>query len=72
MSDTLSWTSYVDTKAQVEHDRLMLLQEVFDPFSARLLDRVGVAAGWRCLEVGAGAGSVARMLADRAGAANVT
>ncbi|MPZ81311.1 MAG: methyltransferase domain-containing protein [Actinophytocola sp.] len=72
MSETLSWTTYVDTKAQTEHDRLMLLQEVFDPFSARLLDQAGVAPGWRCLEVGAGAGSVARMLADRAGAANVT
>ncbi|MGH3763017.1 class I SAM-dependent methyltransferase [Actinophytocola sp.] len=72
MSDTLSWATNVDTKAQVEHDRLTLLQEVFDPFSARLLDRVGVAAEWQCLEVGAGAGSVARMLADRAGAANVT
>jgi trans-aconitate methyltransferase len=72
MSETLSWTSYVDTKAQVEHDRLTLLQEVFDPFSARMLDRVGVAPGWQCLEVGAGAGSVALMLADRAGAGNVT
>jgi SAM-dependent methyltransferase len=72
MSDTLGWTSYVDTRAQVEHDRLALLQEVFDPVSARLLDRAGVAQGWQCLEVGAGAGSVARMLADRAGPANVT
>lgn len=72
MSDTLGWTSYVDTKAQVEHDRLALLQEIFDPVTARLLDRVGVEPGWQCLEVGAGAGSVARMLADRAGPANVT
>jgi SAM-dependent methyltransferase len=72
MSDTLGWTSYVDTKAQVEHDRLRLLQEVFDPFSAQLLDRVGIEPGWQCLEVGAGAGSVARMLADQAGPANVT
>ncbi|HEY7597583.1 MAG TPA: methyltransferase domain-containing protein [Actinophytocola sp.] len=72
MSDTLGWTSYVDTKAQVEHDRLTLLQEVFDPVTARLLERVGVQPGWQCLEVGAGAGSVARMLAERAGPANVT
>lgn len=72
MPETLNWTSYVDTKAKVEHDRLTLLQEVFDPLSARLLDRVGIQPGWQCLEVGAGAGSVARMLADRAGPANVT
>jgi SAM-dependent methyltransferase len=68
----MGWTSYVDTKTQVEHDRLALLQDVFDPVTARLLDRVGVEPGWQCLEVGAGAGSVARMLADRAGPANVT
>lgn len=72
MSQTLNWTSYVDTRAPVEHDRLRLLQEVFDPFSARLIDRTGIQPGWDCLEVGAGAGSVARMLADRAGAAHVT
>lgn len=71
MSQALSWTSYVDTTAPVEHDRLSLLQEVFDPFSARLLDRVGVRPGWDCLEVGAGAGSVARMLAERAGSDHV-
>ncbi len=71
MSETLNWTSYVDTDSATEHDRLTLLQEVFDGESRRLLDRVGVRPGWECLEVGAGAGSVARMLADRAGAANV-
>lgn len=72
MSETVGWTSYVDTRAQVEHDRLTLLQEIFDPVTARLLDRVGIEPGWQCLEVGAGAGSVARMLADRAGPGNVT
>ncbi len=72
MPESPSWTAYVDTRTRVEHDRLTLLQEVFDPFTARLLDRVGVRPGWQCLEVGAGAGSVALMLADRAGAANVT
>ncbi|RZQ62299.1 class I SAM-dependent methyltransferase [Amycolatopsis suaedae] len=72
MAESVSWASYVDTTAQAEHDRLRLLQEVFDPFTAQLFDRIGVAPGWQCLEVGAGAGSVARMLADRAGPGNVT
>ena len=71
MPETLNWTSYVDTGSSTEHDRLMLLQEVFDGESQRLFDRVGVRPGWQCLEVGAGAGSVARLLADRVGAANV-
>ncbi|MFI7678262.1 class I SAM-dependent methyltransferase [Actinophytocola sp. NPDC049390] len=71
MSETLNWTSYVDTDSSTEHDRLTLLQEVFDGASQELFDRVGVRPGWRCLEVGAGAGSVARILADRVGPANV-
>ncbi len=71
MSETLNWSSYVDTGSSTEHERLMLLEEVFDGESQRLFDRVGVRPGWRCLEVGAGAGSVARMLADRVGAENV-
>ena len=32
-----------------------------------LLDRIGVREGWRCLDAGAGAGAVTRMLADRVG-----
>lgn len=71
MPTTLNWASYVDTRAPTEHERLQLLQEVFDPFTARLLDQVGVRPAWDCLEVGAGAGSVARMLAERAGAEHV-
>ncbi|WP_158073493.1 class I SAM-dependent methyltransferase [Actinophytocola xanthii] len=71
MSNTRNWTSYVDTKARAEHERLALLEEVFDPFTARLLDRLGVRPGWDCLEVGAGAGSVARLLAERAGPEHV-
>jgi SAM-dependent methyltransferase len=71
MPETLNWISYVETDSSAEHDRLRLLQEVFDGESEKLIDRAGVQPGWRCLEVGAGAGSVARLLADRAGAANV-
>lgn len=71
-TETPNWTTYVDTKAHSEYERLGMLQEVFDPFSARLLDKVGVRPGWNCLEVGAGAGSVARMLAERAGSDYVT
>ncbi|GAB3432419.1 class I SAM-dependent methyltransferase [Actinophytocola sediminis] len=71
-TETPNWTTYVDTTAPTEHERLRMLQDVFDPLSARLLDQAGVRPGWHCLEVGAGAGSVARMLAERAGADNVT
>jgi SAM-dependent methyltransferase len=50
-----------------ERARLAVLEEVFDPGTVRHLDALGVGAGWRCLEVGAGAGSVARWLCERVG-----
>ena len=45
--------------------RLQLLEGVLDPITIRHLDAVGVAKGWTCLEIGAGAGSVAQWLAAR-------
>jgi trans-aconitate methyltransferase len=50
-----------------ERRRLALLQERYDPGTTRRLIDIGVTAGWTCLEVGAGAGSIARLLADRVG-----
>jgi SAM-dependent methyltransferase len=51
--------------ATAESDRLGLLESARDPGTIRRLDELGVAAGWRCLEVGAGRGSIARWLAER-------
>jgi SAM-dependent methyltransferase len=51
----------------LERARLAMLQEFYDALSARQLDAVGVGPGWRCLDVGAGGGSVTRMLAERVG-----
>lgn len=48
-----------------EDERLSLLEEVFDTVSIRR--RSLVQAGWRCLEVGAGRGSMAVWLAERVG-----
>jgi SAM-dependent methyltransferase len=42
--------------------RLRSLEQWLDPVTIRHLRARGVGAGWRCLEVGAGAGSVARWL----------
>jgi SAM-dependent methyltransferase len=50
-----------------ETARLVALEAVHDPFSTRCLDRLPFADGWRCLEVGAGHGSITRWLADRVG-----
>jgi trans-aconitate methyltransferase len=51
----------------VERTRLRLLEEYHDPLTASQLDAIGVGAGWRCLDAGAGGGSVTRMLVDRVG-----
>lgn len=49
-------------------DRLRGLEAVEDASTIALLRQIGVAPGWHCLEVGAGAGSIARWLAEQAGA----
>jgi 2-polyprenyl-3-methyl-5-hydroxy-6-metoxy-1,4-benzoquinol methylase len=40
-------------------------EELFDPGTVGVLERLGVGPGWRCLEVGAGLGSIALWLARR-------
>src|SRR5262249_35920145 len=49
--------------------RLRLIEAEWDPHTIRHLEAIGVAAGWRCLEVGAGAGSIVRWLSERVGPA---
>ena len=57
----------------LEHDwaheprRLELLEQHADPTSFRRLKAAGIRPGWRCLEVGAGRGSVAQWLTDQVG-----
>jgi SAM-dependent methyltransferase len=48
--------------------RLQLLEATYDSVTIRHLEALGVGPGWRCLEVGAGAGSIARWLCQRVGA----
>src|SRR5262249_15334009 len=51
--------------------RFAALSQLFDAATHRcLLDR-GLRAGWRCLEVGVGNGSIARWLSDRVGGRGV-
>jgi ubiquinone/menaquinone biosynthesis C-methylase UbiE len=63
-------TTYVLTQEgaeQLERSRLALVEELHDPLTRRQLEGIGVGPGWRCLDVGAGAGSVAWMLAELVG-----
>ncbi len=52
---------------EAELSRLRLLETVLDPVTMRHLEAIGVADGWKCLEAGAGAGSVAQWLSKRVG-----
>jgi SAM-dependent methyltransferase len=56
-----------DGAEELERARLALLEQVFDPHTDRQFDAIGVGQGWRCLDVGAGAGSATRLLAERVG-----
>jgi SAM-dependent methyltransferase len=49
----------------VQSERLRALEAVLDAGSVQQLDSLGVGPGWRCLEVGAGGGSIAAWLCDR-------
>ncbi|HEX4247016.1 MAG TPA: class I SAM-dependent methyltransferase [Pseudonocardia sp.] len=57
-----------DIEADTENTRLALLERLYDEQTFRRLDALGIAAGSRCLEVGAGRGSVARWLSAGVGA----
>src|SRR5215467_8340361 len=52
-------------RQEAEDERLNLLEQIFDPLSRRR--RELVQPGWRCLEVGAGRGSMAVWLARQVG-----
>lgn len=58
---------FEDAAAAEELRRLRLLESAFDEKSRRWLLAAGELTGFRCLEVGAGAGSIAAWLAERVG-----
>jgi 2-polyprenyl-3-methyl-5-hydroxy-6-metoxy-1,4-benzoquinol methylase len=48
-----------------ERRRLAGMESLWDPGSQALLDEIGVYKGWRCLEVGAGGGSLVEWMIGR-------
>lgn len=57
----------LENAAEQTPQRFASLEACFDPVTIRQFEEIGVAAGWSCLEVGAGGGSIARWLAERVG-----
>lgn len=61
-------TGYVmDPAWRDERVRLQGIETMFDPITREQLSAVGLAPGWRCLEVGGGAGGVASWIASVVG-----
>jgi SAM-dependent methyltransferase len=62
---TLDYRLGAAGRESAEDDRLDLLEQIYDPLSRER--RSLVQPGWRCLEVGAGRGSMAVWLAEQVG-----
>jgi SAM-dependent methyltransferase len=56
-----------DTTWEGERQRLAQIEAWLDPYSIRIFEEYGVQPGWRCLDVGAGGGSLTQWLCDRVG-----
>jgi 2-polyprenyl-3-methyl-5-hydroxy-6-metoxy-1,4-benzoquinol methylase len=62
-------SDYVFQRAedQKELERLRRIEQVVDPASRRRLSGTGLSAGWCCLEVGPGAGSIMKWMSKEVG-----
>ena len=68
MSDTLEGEYFFNGSGFKDIPRrLVALVEGYGPATVTRLEAIGVGLGWRCLEVGAGAGSITRWLSRRVG-----
>src|SRR5262245_18805930 len=52
-----------------EIERLLIQAVAMAPDCAMMLDRIGVNAGWRCLDLGCGPGGITALLSERVGPA---
>lgn len=60
-------TSYPIERRAGEIERLAIQAAAMAPDCAIMLDRIGVAAGWRCLDLGCGPGGITALLRERVG-----
>jgi ubiquinone/menaquinone biosynthesis C-methylase UbiE len=60
-------TSYPFADRTAEFERLIAQGSIFDPLTRLLLREAGLGPGMRVLDIGSGAGNVARLAADIVG-----
>lgn len=65
MTDTDTYL--FDTGSDLGRAHMDYLAQMLDAATFSVLEPIGVRPGWRCLDLGAGGGSVSRGLADRVG-----
>jgi ubiquinone/menaquinone biosynthesis C-methylase UbiE len=69
----MSESTYIFANSQQSKDelkeleRLQAIERVFDSGSRKRIQATGISPNWRCLEVGAGAGSIAQWMAEVVG-----
>ncbi len=56
-----------DNFSAVEYERLDLMSKILDPRTRAALLNLGLAEGWKCLELGGGNGSITEWLCARVG-----
>jgi len=54
-----------DHEWQKERERIANMEAVFDPMTIQCLESIGVGEGWKCLEIGAGGGSIVEWMSKR-------
>jgi ubiquinone/menaquinone biosynthesis C-methylase UbiE len=64
MPASYAWNNSAVPEASM---RFSALSEIYDPPTIRHIQALGVRAGWSCLEVGGGGGSIARWLSQKVG-----
>lgn len=57
----------MDNSSDTSRERFKMLGGLLDPVTIEYMNKIGVAEGWKCLEVGGGGGSVVEWLCDRVG-----
>ncbi len=56
-----------DSTEDSEWERHGVIGEFCNPITTRRLEAIGIESGWRCIDIGAGRGSIAHWLAERVG-----
>ncbi len=57
----------LDNSSALEYKRLDLMSKLLDPWTQEYLTALGVGAGWHCLELGGGNGSITEWLCTTGG-----